>query len=188
MLSPDTYNSLEKIAMSFLLDYSFIKFPIDVFKLAEVSFHVKFVKYSELSEEKREKILAIPELEDSFTVFEHLSDGRTTYIIYYNDSKTYYRQRFSIGHELKHILFDEEEPTAENEEEADYFSKSLIAPKCLIILDNINSREEIVEKYELGPEPSRYLFNSIQRRIDKYGRELFDFEAKFIEEIEKIGV
>lgn len=184
MLSPETYNSLEKIAMTFLLDYNFITFPVDVFKLAEVSFHVRFVKYSELDKEKREKILDVPELEDSFTVFEHWSDGSTTYIIYYNDSKTYYRQRFSIGHELKHIIFDEEEPTLEDEEAADYFSKSLIAPKCLIIKNEVSSPEEITEKYELGPEPSKYLFKAIQNRIDKYGKELFDYEAKFIEEID----
>lgn len=185
MLSPETYNSLEKIAMTFLLDYSFIEFPVDVFKLAEVSFHVKFIRYSELDKEKREKILAVPELEDSFTVFEHWSDGRTTYLIYYNDSKTYYRQRFSIGHEIKHIIFGEEEPTLEDEEGADYFSKSLIAPKCLVIKNDVSSPEEITAKFELSPEPSNYLFKTIQNRIDKYGKELFDYEAKFIEEIEK---
>lgn len=184
MLSPEEYNSLEKKAMSLLLDYGFIHFPIDIFLLGKIAFDVTFIKYSELEKEKREYILSQRELEDSFTIFEHWSDESITYKIYYNDSKNYYRQRYSIGHELKHIIYEEENPTEEDEEGADYFAKSLIAPKCLIIRKELESSEEIVSEFELGPEPSTYLFNTIQKRLKKYGRELFKFEAEFIEELE----
>ena len=55
----------------------------------------------------------------------------------------------------------------------------------MVIKNDVSSPEEITAKFELGPEPANYLFKTIQNRIDKYGKELFDYEAKFIEEIEK---
>ena len=177
---------MEKKVFQILLDNEYVEFPLDVFELARRVFKAEIIKYSDLGDEVRKKILSVKELEDSFTVFEHWSDGNITYKIYINDSKAIYRQRFSMGHEIKHIVFKEEDPSEEDEALADYFSKCLIAPKCLIIMDNIESEDDIVEKFELGPQPSSYLFKTIQNRVEKYGRELFDFEKEFLKKRQKI--
>ncbi len=176
----DKYIAIEKKALNLLIDYSYIDFPVDVFDFAKSVFNADIIKYSSISSEKLLKLSRFGALDDSFTVFEHMSDGTIHYKIYFNDKKPYYRQRFSIGHEIKHIVYGEENPSDEEEDLAEYFSKVFIAPKCMVILSDVYSAREITEKFELGPEPAGYLFNTIQKRIEKYGREMFEYESEFL--------
>jgi hypothetical protein len=50
----------------------------------------------------------------------------------------------------------------------------------MVIKANVCSSNEITEKFELGPQPASYLFDTIQRRIDKYGKEMFEYESEFL--------
>ena len=187
MLTGDEYTRLEKDALNLLIDYGFIKFPINVFELARKAFNAKIIKYSTLKDEQMDLIKRCGEvLDDGFTIFEHLSDGSINYIIYYNDSKKESRQRYTICHEMKHILYGEECPSEKDEEGAEYFAKVLIAPKCLVILKGINSPEGIVEHFNLSYESSIYHMAGIKNRVTAYGKELFEFEIDFLKRCKSI--
>lgn len=187
MLSGYEYTQLEKDALNLLVDYGFIEFPIDSFELASKAFNAKIVKYSSLSKEKLAAIKKSGEvLEDGFTIFEHLSNGNINYIIYYNDNRCENRQRYTISHEMKHILYGEEFPNAKDEEGAEYFAKVLIAPKCLVILKKIKRPEDIVKHFKLSHESSIYHMDGIKNRIAAFGEELFEFEIEFLNHCKEI--
>jgi len=185
-LTGEEYTQLEKGALNLLIDYGFVNFPIDVFELAKKAFGANIVKYSSLKKKKLEKIKGYDATKDGFTVVEHMSDGSKRYIIYYDDKCNVYRQRYTIGHEIKHIYHDEENTTKKEEDGAEYFSKVLIAPKCIIISNNICTVEKIVEKFELSYEAAGNHLKGINHRREHFGNELFDYEKEFINDMESI--
>lgn len=185
-LTGDEYTQLEKDAQALLIDYGFVKFPIDVFALAKQAYKADIVKYSSLPRKKLAKIKDYETLNDGFTVFHKMSDGTKRYTIYYNDKCNVYRQRYTIGHELKHIFYDEETPKSKDEDGAEYFSKVLLAPKCLVIKKKIVTPEEMVEHFGLSLDASRNHLNGIYNRIRAFCDDLFAYEKDFIDDIEKI--
>lgn len=186
VLTGEEYTQLEKDALDLLIDYGFIDFPIDVFKLAKVAFDVEFIKYSSLKREVLNKIKSYDSTKDGFTIFHHYSDKTIRYSIYYEDSVNVYRQRYTIGHEIKHILYTEEEPTEKEEIAAEYFSKVLIAPKCKIIKKGYKRVETIVEKFGLSYEASTNHLKGINNRRNSYGNSLFDFELDYFKRVKEI--
>lgn len=185
-LSGEEYTQLEKDALNLLIDYGFVNFPIDVFELAKKAFDAQLVKYSSLKKKKLVSIKGFDTTKDGFTIVEFMSDKSKRYIIYYDDKCNIYRQRYTIGHEIKHILYGEENTTKKEEDGAEYFSKVLIAPKCLIIKNKIRGVEEIVEKYELSYEAATYHLKGINNRRFSYGEALFDYEQDFLNDMKVI--
>ena len=53
-------------------------------------------------------------------------------LIAYNDEMPYYRIRFSLMHELGHILLKHRVSSKKNEDEADYFASCILAPRIMI--------------------------------------------------------
>ena len=84
MLDAERYISAEKKALELLIDYEYIEFPLDVFEFAKKVFRAEIIKYSSLPKEKLIELNKFKELDDSFTVFEHISDGTIHYKIYYS--------------------------------------------------------------------------------------------------------
>ena len=185
-LTGEEYTQLEKDALTLLIDYGFVEFPIDPFKLAKVAYDVEFVKYSSIGKKILKKIREYDATEDGFTVTHHMSDGSIRYSIYYDDSKNIYRQRYTIGHEIKHIFYGEEDTIKKDEDAAEYFSKVLLAPKCLIIINKIRTKEEIVEKFGLSHEAAQNHLRGINNRIASFGEELFDYEKEFLKDMKTI--
>lgn len=84
-------------------------------------------------------------------------------VIFYDDTTTSGRQRFSIAHELGHILLHSKhsreasvynrEPTAHDnpiEHEANVFASRLLAPLAVLHYLNVNSAKEIAELCEIS--------------------------------------
>ena len=71
--------------------------------------------------------------------------------IFYDDTKSKARQRFSIAHELGHILLHKGETASdEQEREADIFASRLLAPLCVLHYLNVRSAEDIAELCEIS--------------------------------------
>lgn len=82
-------------------------------------------------------------------------------IIFYDDRTSLTRQRFSIAHELGHILLHQPTyPTALNREisphddpleaEANVFASRLLAPMCVIHFLNLNTPQELAELCQIS--------------------------------------
>lgn len=96
-------------------------FPIDCIRIIK-GLGIPLFKYSELSESKAKKCLQLSD--DAFTLYG---------VIFYNDNFPHKeRQRFSLMHEVGHIVLGHEGEKIENEKEADFFSSNILAPRAIM--------------------------------------------------------
>lgn len=96
-------------------------FPIDCIEVIK-RLKIPLFKYSELSAKKERECYRVSN--DAFKL-----KGK----IYYNDAFPYiYRQRFTLMHEVGHILLGHVGDTKENDDEADAFASHFLAPRILI--------------------------------------------------------
>jgi Zn-dependent peptidase ImmA (M78 family) len=96
------------------------KFPFDCLEILD-DLGIKVIKYSELSKRKQEMCF---KCSDSAFLFD--------FDIYYNDNESDQRIKFSLMHELGHIMLGHKEHTAENEKAANFFAKNMLAPPIAI--------------------------------------------------------
>lgn len=186
-LQRNHYNRMAILANSVLLDYGFYTFPIDVHKLAlKIGMHL--IPYSSLSPRKNECLLQKVGTEKGLTVFRRRSN-RTIYDTYYNDDFNEAACRFTIAHEIKHVVAEDvlKKDTDLSEQDellADYFAKCLLAPQAIIIQSRLNEPEEYVKKFGLSRQAASIWFDAVEKRKNKYGdRYLFDYEIDFLDEL-----
>lgn len=148
------YTRARDFAWSVLIEHGISELPVDVRKICRerkitlltYKQSVDFIKTLGLEAEVAEN--------DAFCLES---------VIFYNDEMPPRRQRFSIAHELGHILLhtgDKNQPAAYNREpypecdpietEANVFAARLLAPLCVIQFLNLNSANEISEYCDIS--------------------------------------
>ena len=103
------YEEIEDIAADTLEDIGYAKFPIDVFELCKL-LDIKVIKYSEIN---RDIITYAMDLSDDG--FSYFNKNINQYIIFYNDIMMENRIRFTIMHEIGHIMLEHREHSTKNE-------------------------------------------------------------------------
>ena len=141
MRSYGTYQNIRDGAWQCLIDHKINSLPVDILKICrELGFHV--IKNSKVG------ILLPNERGRSY------NDGNTWHIIY-NDEAPVEVSRFTIAHELGHILLSHETKSVEyshlrqiapkpiSEQQADKFAIRLLCPICVFFGLGLQSAEEI---------------------------------------------
>lgn len=149
MQSADYERIKTKIGEVFEENSDFLKaIPIDVFGLAR-KMGFKLITASELIKKGDSKVEMFHELNKTKTIYGYsLFDTKNMeYVIYYDDVNAgTNKQRFSVAHEIGHIVLghiDEGiEDSEKAEKEADYFAGYLLCPECLA------TNEEIFDYFE----------------------------------------
>lgn len=141
------YKNSRDAAWQMLIKNRISSLPVSVQKICK-SERVKLFTYEEGSALIRKLGLEEHTVEnDAFSI------GRR---IFYDDTKPATRQRFSVAHELGHIvLHNPTEATVYNREispsespierEANIFASRLLAPLCVLHFLNLNSAKEVAE-------------------------------------------
>jgi ribosomal protein S14 len=119
-----------------------LSFPIDC-KDILIRYGYEIRKYSELSERKLKACMVLSE--DATTI-----DGT----VYYNDSKSKGRIRFSLMHELGHIILD-----TDIEKDADTFSSNILAPRMAIHYSKCKNAEDVVRNFDLSRQAAKVAFD-----------------------------
>ena len=182
------YDAVAKLAQDVLVDYGFSMFPIDVFALAR-RLGANLIPYSSLSEEQRKKLSEKPAAEKGFTVARVRSDGSVVYDLYYNDNMTESACRYTVAHEIKHIvsgdaLKSDGELTETDEQLADHFAKCLLAPQPIIITCGLCDLREYMKYFGLSYTAATYWRQTTEKRKSKYGDDcLFDHEKEFLKRL-----
>ena len=139
-LSDQRYEQIKMAIADFLEDYDVKKVPVDVFGLAK-KMQIKIVLASEILNKYPKKI-------DEYVLFKYphsylyYDPDAQKFIIYIDDVGTKKkRQRFSLAHELMHIILGHTEQNEENESEANFGATYLLAPTSLAL---IRIEEEIM--------------------------------------------
>lgn len=128
-------------------------FPIDCLELLDI-LGISHKMYSELPEAKRDKCYLVSD--DAFTL-----NG----IIYYNfRTSCHKRTRFSLMHELGHIVLKHwESPSPASEQEANYFSSNILAPRIAIHYSQCKNANDVSKRFGLSLEAADYAFNDYKR-------------------------
>ncbi len=170
------YKNARDAAWRCLIDFNITSLPVKILEIAK-SLEIKVVKDSESHK------LSPKESGKSYLVNDQ-------WHIIYNDAEPKQRCKFTIAHELGHILlghdlkngnhtrtFELSKP--EEETEADIFASRLLAPACVIWALNLHSAEEIAqlcdishqaaeirsERMEVLYKRNRFLLSPLERQV-----------------------
>lgn len=127
-------------------------FPFDCEYLIE-ELGYKIHKYSELSETKLNHCLLVSD--ESLKLLDN---------IYYNDDMPMTRIRFSLAHELGHIVLghgDYLDPIKETE--ANYFASYFLAPRMVIHYAKCKNQNDVAKLFRLSQEAAQYAFDDYRR-------------------------
>lgn len=173
------YQKMDEVALRLRIDYCHFEKRLDVFKLAK-QLNMILIKYSSLTEEQLEVITSKEELKDGFTVFKK-KNCKYEFFTFYNDSIGDSRIRLTIAHEIKHVVFLEENPTDKDEDLANHFARYILAPSCLVMPYIDRSQIiKIVCDFDISYEAASNAYKSAKSRIYRNKPDLEDFEKEFI--------
>lgn len=167
-----TYERLEEIKQIILNIYTTLKisdFPIDLNYILD-SYGIHVYTYSFSGRE-----LCLKYSEDSF------SFGSK---IFYDETMYYKRIRFSIAHELGHIMLNHtrlEENKSFEEEEADRFAASLIVPLVAVSRFNYITLESLMDHFNISRRAANIAYGEYKHNYRGYNsfsecdKKLYDY-------------
>lgn len=162
----EKYQDARDLTWKILIEYSLFNYPIDVLALAaKLGISIRMV--TDLQE-------------DCYSISFKSADG---YLIAYTDSGSEKTNRFTIAHEIGHILLHGElkEDREYWEEQANIFASRLLMPMILIKHFDINSEAELSNKFGVSMESAKIRY---QRYIKIKDRNKFfssPLEKKYYE-------
>ncbi len=127
-------------------------FPIDCF--AVLTFYaLKYTTYQEQSRKKQEKCFKISD--DAFTAKK---------VVFYNMGMPKGRIRFSLMHELGHIVLKHgDAPSEMQEREADFFASHILAPRMAIHYAGCKNQNDVAKLFHISMEAAQYAFDDYRR-------------------------
>jgi hypothetical protein len=126
-------------------------FPIDCIKIIK-HLGIPLFRYSQLTEPKKKNCLQVSN--DAFTLQN---------AIFYNDHFPHIeRQRFSLMHEVGHIVLGHTGNCAENEKEADFFSSNILAPRSAMYHLHCVSVKKICNTFNVSCMAANRIANEYQ--------------------------
>ncbi len=129
-------------------------YPIDCLDIIN-NCDIKSISYSSLTSKKRSHCLLVSD--ESFVL-------RGT--IYYNDDSIEQRMRFSLMHELGHVILGHSENrTPEEEQEANFFASNILAPRMVIHYSRCKNFADVMKKFNLSEQASIIAFDDYKRWI-----------------------
>ena len=141
------------------------KFPIDCVEILRI-LNIELVPYGRLSKDKRNACMKISP--DAFCMNE---------TIFYNDFNIYTRIRFSVMHELGHILMNHAANDPDKEREADLFASWMLSPRVDLILCKKLTNAEVARRYDVSIKAAEVIIEDYKKwqsrsRLHMYTAEL----------------
>ena len=146
--------------------------PIDCFKICNL-LGIVLVKYSEVNEKKRK---ACKEFSKDGFCLEKEINGQSLLCIYYDDTMYERRIRFTIMHEIGHIILDHSEHSDLAESEANFFAKYALAPPPLIHKYKLEDYYELAEVFQLSLECAMNAMRSYHSWLSYGPSDYLDYE------------
>lgn len=157
------YKKSRNTAWQILIKNKISSMPVRVSQICK-SEHIRLYTYKE-----GEKIIRHLRLENNIIGNDAFSIGR---VIFYDDSKPSARQRFSVAHEIGHIILHKPDcATVYNREisqsddpketEANVFASRLLAPLCVLHFLNVQSAKQIAEICDISMTAAQIRFTRL---------------------------
>lgn len=176
-LTGNRYEEIEREVIKLFTMLTINKFPLDCFDICE-QLNFVVIPYSKMSKKKK-RMLNIGS-EDGCHALWEISKGEFVNVVYYNDDMPDRRIRFTIMHEIGHIVLDHTEHSELAESEANYFAKYALAPPPLVHELKIGDYLELAEKFDLSHECAYYSINKYSKWLRYGSPELLKHEILLI--------
>lgn len=138
-----TQKKLHEIILDIYTKAGINTFPIDCVKVAQ-ALGIPLHKYSDLSKTKQINCFSLSD--NAFKLYGE---------IYFNDKFPHKgRQRFTIMHEIGHIIFEHSGELQKNEDEADIFASNILAPRIMIHRYRCETSDQIHDIFGLSYDAS----------------------------------
>lgn len=174
------YQKSRDLSWQILIKHKISQLPVKVSDICKAN-QIRIISYKKGHEAIEElDLLQNTVHSDGFTV------GR---IIFYNEQCSIQRQRFTVAHELGHILlhngrgvYNREPATGDIpiEQEANVFASRVLAPACVLWGIGVNSAQQISELCNISLQSAEFRFQRLQELYEreksfmsKYGKSCF---------------
>ena len=146
------FEEIKNTVADIVARYSIASIPVDVFDLSK-KLGIRVVPFSGISESSWNKIrsFGISDDIDGFFIMAE-KDGREVPFIFYDDSKSSGRIRFTMLHEAGHFILGHKEQSTLAEAEANFFAKYMIAPPVIAHQIQPNDYLDLKFRFDLSDE------------------------------------
>jgi len=162
-LTKQKYFYISHLTRDFILKNKIFSLPINLNSI--VNFNKwKVIKYSKL---KKLNIVEYESVMKTNYGFAELTPN-DDYIIFYNDELPRGVQRFTIAHEIGHIILHHFKVPIENrEQEANMFAARLLMPMCVLHECKIKSEQEIMNLCDVSYISAHYRYERLVMLEDR---------------------
>lgn len=140
------YRNIEELAVNLYLELNIRDTAFDVFNVAN-KIGYQLIPLSMATETRRGYLRA-----NGFDAINYFDARTNSYVIIYEDRVSLQRQRFSIMHEIGHILLGHKQESDLARIQANYFAAYALAPSPLIHLYDIEDYIELAEIFNISRE------------------------------------
>ncbi|MBP3365927.1 MAG: ImmA/IrrE family metallo-endopeptidase [Treponema sp.] len=148
-ITGERYEEIKEVVADMYEDLGYTEFPVNVYELCH-RLGIRLIKYSALKPDCTEYSMHCSD--DGFLLF---NIDRGCYQVYYNDRMPPERIRFTIMHEIAHIMLEHTKHTAKNEQEANFFAKTALVPLGMIYKLRLSNSFEIADTFGISIEFAR---------------------------------
>lgn len=156
-LPKKAYEKIKRAVVELFKELDINAIPIDPFEIARQKGYI-LIPFSALPLEAIQ-MLRLREI-DGTSFFD---PKQNTFIIYYDDSACLLRQRFTIMHEIGHIILNHRADSELAEIMANYFAAYGLAPAPLIDLYKCEDFVEVAETFGVSTECAMHRFAAFER-------------------------
>ena len=175
------YEEICKEIINIYLDYGFCEFPLDEQKVCK-KMGVSLVPYSSYGKDDQRIIK-----KKSPKGFFVKGTVETSPTIYYNDKRESEGEiRFTIFHELKHFVYNEDSGDEDKDDLADFFARYFLCPIPYLLLKGIDSLNEVISFCGVSKSAAVNVISNLKNRKTRYGYQIFGYERDLIEQIEPV--
>ncbi len=178
------YNAIEESAVKLFTKLNFSKIPIDPVEIAN-ALDIRLVTYSQLTQLSYEQKMSISK--DGFCYEVKLSPTESQWIISYNEKMPSVRIRFTIMHEIGHIILNHSEHSELADSEANYFASYSLAPPPLIHKMKPEDYIEIAEIFDISKECAMYAMKKYNNWLRYGSKDFLEHEIKLLTLFTSVG-
>ena len=172
-LPKKVYSMIEKAVSDLYQELEIAESPIRPFDIAAQKGYV-VKRFSELPYEQF--IQLIKNERDGISYFD---PELGAFVICYDDTNPSSRIRFTIMHEIGHIILEHKQESELARKMADYFAAYALVPTPLIAFYECEDYLDVASRFDISAESAYYCFERYDKRV-QFGGQIKQYEADLL--------